>query len=181
MTLHANNLSPAEAERLAMLAEECGEVVQAIGKILRHGWETAWRDKNDDLQTSNNRADLLNEVTDLLTTVHIMNLAKDIPPVVIGTTHIRRRLRYSHHQEDVLSLIDKAVVGDDPSEAVVRSCDTCRHRHFDMDGFYCTHPKAMAQSPLFGLSMNAMARIGLCIQSSDTDASTTYHLWEPVK
>lgn len=33
-------LTPAEIERLAMLAEECGEVVQAVGKILRHGWES---------------------------------------------------------------------------------------------------------------------------------------------
>lgn len=34
---HFNGLSAAEAEALALLAEECGEVVQAIGKILRHG------------------------------------------------------------------------------------------------------------------------------------------------
>lgn len=33
-------LSPAEAERLALLAEECGEVIQVIGKILRHGYES---------------------------------------------------------------------------------------------------------------------------------------------
>lgn len=36
-TRHFNNLTPGEAERLAMLAEECGEVIQAVGKILRHG------------------------------------------------------------------------------------------------------------------------------------------------
>lgn len=35
-----NRLTPAEAERLAVLAEECGEVVQAVGKILRHGYES---------------------------------------------------------------------------------------------------------------------------------------------
>ena len=34
---HFNNLTPGEAERLAILAEECGEVIQIIGKILRHG------------------------------------------------------------------------------------------------------------------------------------------------
>lgn len=37
---HFNQLTPAEAERLALLAEECGEVIQAIGKILRHGYES---------------------------------------------------------------------------------------------------------------------------------------------
>lgn len=34
---HFNGLTPAEAELLALLAEECGECVQAIAKILRHG------------------------------------------------------------------------------------------------------------------------------------------------
>jgi hypothetical protein len=37
---HFNGLTPAEAERLALLAEECGEVIQAIGKVLRHGYES---------------------------------------------------------------------------------------------------------------------------------------------
>lgn len=35
-----NGLSAAEAERLALLVEECGEVIQAVGKILRHGYAT---------------------------------------------------------------------------------------------------------------------------------------------
>ena len=28
----------AQVERLAILAEECAEVIQVVGKILRHGW-----------------------------------------------------------------------------------------------------------------------------------------------
>ena len=32
-----NGLSPADTEVLAILAEECGELVQAVTKILRHG------------------------------------------------------------------------------------------------------------------------------------------------
>jgi hypothetical protein len=35
-----NELSPAEAERLFVLCEELGEAQQAIGKILRHGYES---------------------------------------------------------------------------------------------------------------------------------------------
>ena len=35
-----NKLSPADAELLALLSEECGEVIQIIGKILRHGYES---------------------------------------------------------------------------------------------------------------------------------------------
>ena len=34
-----NNLSNQETERLALLAEEMGEAIQIIGKILRHGYE----------------------------------------------------------------------------------------------------------------------------------------------
>lgn len=37
---HFNKLTPAEAERLALLLEEMGEAQQAIGKILRHGYES---------------------------------------------------------------------------------------------------------------------------------------------
>ena len=33
-------LSPAQIERLALLAEECGEVVHAVGNVLRYGWQT---------------------------------------------------------------------------------------------------------------------------------------------
>lgn len=33
----SNGLTDAESEALAILAEECGEVVQRVGKILRHG------------------------------------------------------------------------------------------------------------------------------------------------
>jgi hypothetical protein len=37
---HFNKLSPARQERLAKLAEECGEVVQVVGKILCHGMQS---------------------------------------------------------------------------------------------------------------------------------------------
>lgn len=60
---HFNKLTPAEAERLAMLAEECGEVIQVIGKILRHGY-----DSFHPADPSVTNRDLLGrELTDLLT------------------------------------------------------------------------------------------------------------------
>ena len=37
---HFNGLTPAEAERLALLMEEMAEAQQVIGKILRHGYES---------------------------------------------------------------------------------------------------------------------------------------------
>lgn len=39
MSLHYNQLTPAQAEAIAILSEEAGEVVQICGKILRHGLE----------------------------------------------------------------------------------------------------------------------------------------------
>lgn len=48
-------LSDAQRERLAWLAEECGEVIQAVGKILRHGY-------GDESTMYNNRADLEKEL-----------------------------------------------------------------------------------------------------------------------
>lgn len=37
---HFNGLTPAEQERLAILSEEAAEVIQIVGKILRHGYES---------------------------------------------------------------------------------------------------------------------------------------------
>lgn len=35
----ANMMTPAEAEALEILIEECSEVIKAATKALRHGWE----------------------------------------------------------------------------------------------------------------------------------------------
>lgn len=40
MSKFSNNLSDAQMERLALLAEECAEVVQAVAKVQRHGYES---------------------------------------------------------------------------------------------------------------------------------------------
>lgn len=40
MVEHFNGLTAAQDERLALLAEECAEVIQAITKIQRHGYES---------------------------------------------------------------------------------------------------------------------------------------------
>lgn len=42
MSQHFNALSPGEAELLACLAEEAAEVIQVVGKILRHGYESTY-------------------------------------------------------------------------------------------------------------------------------------------
>jgi len=68
VTNHFNRLTEAEAERLAILIEECGEVTQAACKILRHGYEStnpkAITPIEEDPET--NRSALERELGDLL-------------------------------------------------------------------------------------------------------------------
>lgn len=97
MTEHFNGLTPAEAERIAMLMEEAGEIVQACGKILRHGYESHHPDGG---QT--NRDELIHELIDLSAVAFGMTLYGDIelPPVLEEQLHAAwgRKLRYTHHQ-----------------------------------------------------------------------------------
>lgn len=69
-----NKLTPAQAERLALLAEECGEVVQAVGKILRHGY----RSHHPQFRDCDNRETLEEEIGDLTAAVRLLSDAGDI-------------------------------------------------------------------------------------------------------
>ena len=98
MSDHFNDLTPAEAERLAMLAEECGEVIRIVGKILRHGYASFHpADPN-----VSNRELLGRELTDLYAVA--ASLCRDNVPE--GSLHDQdraweRKLRYAHHQEEL--------------------------------------------------------------------------------
>lgn len=59
---HFNKLTPAEAERLAILAEECSEVVKTAMKIMRHGYES-FDPTGKELGT--NRQQLEREIADI--------------------------------------------------------------------------------------------------------------------
>jgi len=97
---HFNGLTPAEAERLAMLAEEAAEVVLIVGKILRHGYESY----HPDDPTTTNRELLRQEITDFMGVKWAMVGYDDIDT----TTHEQvkaaweKKLRYAHHQDDDL-------------------------------------------------------------------------------
>ena len=96
---HYNELTPGEAERLAILAEECGEIVRAVGKILRHGYESYHPGTPDH---EGNRRELEKEIGDLSGIVSMMVRAGDIDGDVIskqaGLKHARI-MQYAHHQE----------------------------------------------------------------------------------
>lgn len=99
---HFNNLTPAEAERLAMLAEECGEVIQVVGKILRHGYESYH--PNDLFNghpkpgAENNRDLLANEVCDLLAVVQMMDADFNVGGGLDPDAAIAKKMRFAHHQ-----------------------------------------------------------------------------------
>lgn len=95
---HFNQLTPSEAERLALLSEELGETIQAVGKILRHGYENTHPDGGP-----TNRQSLERELGDVYAAVTLMWLRDDISTVAIQV-HKANKLdnveQYLHHQED---------------------------------------------------------------------------------
>ncbi len=103
MTRHFNRLTEPEQERLAILVEECGEVIQAACKILRHGYEStnpkAITPEDENPET--NRAALEREIGDLGHAVARMEKAADINPLAIrarAASKPARILPYLHHQ-----------------------------------------------------------------------------------
>lgn len=93
---HFNQLTPAEAERLALLAEECGEAIQAISKVLRHGYESNHPDFAE-----TNRTQLMKEIGDIYAAVGMMTGARDLDPDTIdrfSEEKTRRVRKYMHCQ-----------------------------------------------------------------------------------
>lgn len=92
---HFNRLSPAEAERIALLMEEAAEVVQACGKILRHGYESTHPDGGP-----TNRQQLEKELGDMTVAKGLMLQAGDIDEDRIGNSETKKILslrQYLHH------------------------------------------------------------------------------------
>lgn len=97
-TRHFNNLTPAEAERLALLAEECGECIQAIGKILRHGYESS---HPEGTFQGTNRDNLEREMGDILAAMQILKEGGDIEQKRLTEWRedkLGRVGKYLHHQ-----------------------------------------------------------------------------------
>ena len=93
-----NKLTLAEAERLAMLAEECAEVIAIIGKILRHGYDSY----HPDAPAITNRDMLADELADVHAVTRAMKweeLRDYTCEDTIGSRW-KKKLRYSHHQDD---------------------------------------------------------------------------------
>lgn len=93
-----NKLTPAEAERLALLAEECGEVIRAIGKILRHGYDSY---HPLDPNGPSNRLDLERELGNVQHAVDRLVASKDLSRRAINHNAKKKAetvTNYLHHQ-----------------------------------------------------------------------------------
>lgn len=98
---HFNELTPPQAERLAILAEECGEVIQVIGKILRHGYGSYHPITNE-----SNVERLQAECGDVRAAMLMLCGAGDIQKDMIhyhADQKLERVKKYCHHQEGCAS------------------------------------------------------------------------------
>ena len=94
---HFNGLTPGQAERLAMLSEECSEVIQVVGKILRHGYAS----HHPDDPTTTNLHLLIKELRDVNAVLQAMGKDELINADLtdpFGNVW-KKKLRYTHHQE----------------------------------------------------------------------------------
>jgi NTP pyrophosphatase (non-canonical NTP hydrolase) len=95
MSEHFNQLTPQQAEALALLLEACGEVVQAVGKALRHGLNSTHPDGGLD-----NRALIEREAGDVAAAVEILVRLRVIHRPHIEAARVdklARVERYLHH------------------------------------------------------------------------------------
>lgn len=92
---HFNLLTPSEAERLDLLAEECAEVIQAICKIKRHGYASRHPDGGP-----SNRQHLQKELGQVRLAIDLMLERGDISESEIDRAHHAKWLtldRWLHH------------------------------------------------------------------------------------
>jgi len=94
----ANDLLPSELERIAKLAEEAAEVVVALMKIARHGYNS---------RGYNNKGDLHKEIGHLKAVVTMMINAGDLDENIIEIderNHIIKMGDYLHYAENLEAL-----------------------------------------------------------------------------
>lgn len=100
MAEHFNELTPGEHERLSFLLEELGEAQQAIGKILRHGYDSY---NPDDPGAGSNRSQLENELGHVHCAVTALCEAKDLTKRHIRESAEQKKVSawyWMHHQDE---------------------------------------------------------------------------------
>ena len=96
-----------QTERLALLAEEMGEAIQMIGKILRHGIESTHPDRPG----PNNGNMLEDELGDVLAAINLLVISGDLEQSAIDLAReskyerLGQYLNYKQNQAHVAELI----------------------------------------------------------------------------
>jgi len=93
-------LTLAQRERLAILSEECAEVIKAVSKTLRHGFHPIVKSLSLPAPiTYNNRADIENELGDVLEAMDRLVRAGDLHQQNIEASRATKdRKQYLHYQ-----------------------------------------------------------------------------------
>lgn len=97
MTEPFNKLTEAELERLSYLLEECGEVIQFIGKVQKHGFDSRHPKYGD----KSNRESLAIELSHLMYSIMFMIRNNDLDTKLMAKSLKDKRERsekYYHHQ-----------------------------------------------------------------------------------
>jgi phosphoribosyl-ATP pyrophosphohydrolase len=91
-------MTPAQIERLGLLAEEAAEVIQAVGKILRHGFSSY---NPDDPEQRTNDVTLAMELGDMEYAINLLVTANDISVENVARGRElanRKKPQYLHYQ-----------------------------------------------------------------------------------
>lgn len=97
-TIFTHKLTPAALERLAILNEECGEVVQLVSKILRHGADSY---NPSDLTMRTNTELLAEEIGHILNAINMLTRNNDVSATEIEQSRAHKAAnihRFLHHQ-----------------------------------------------------------------------------------
>jgi hypothetical protein len=92
-----NKLTPEEVERLALLLEELGEAIQAVGKVLRHGYDSK---HPSDLDGPDNRAMLHHDLGDVYAAIDLMISTADLSSDDLeqfASEKVNRMKKYLHY------------------------------------------------------------------------------------
>ena len=102
--MNFNRLTDSEDERLTLLAEECAEVIQAVMKIQRHGYESfdPTEKVSEDQHPTTNRHMLEKELGDVGHAIDRMRFSRDINYArvldheIAKASKVERYLHYQH-------------------------------------------------------------------------------------
>ena len=100
-----NKLTSPQTERLALLAEECGEVIQAIGKIFRHGYKSS----HPNIPDRSNKEDLEKEIGHIKCAMGFLYENDDIQEERVNEYWLKKQFevqKYLHHQGSFFDIIE---------------------------------------------------------------------------